>query len=359
MRVRTGRGWAPCHHGELLQGVFLDASGRRCRGLVTMPLPGPGTHAEFTPMPDVPLDRLTVWPADRGKARRAAMLAVEACARRGRHRTCGGTLRLHGDVPVGLGMGSSTSDVLAAVRAVAAGFGRTLPPNEVARLAVRAEGASDPLMLDHRPTLFAQREGRILEHLGESLPPTVVVSCLTGGGKPVDTLGLRGDDAGEEDVAAYERLRAMLRVAVAKADVALVGRVATESGRRNQRILPKEEFDRLCEIADRTGAAGVQVAHSGNVAGLLFDPALPDLRRRLHLCVRDLHRAGIPVTRLFDTRRSRAKDEDGRAHRRRHRTARSDPSRRAAGLPAIRDHEGDFGARGRPSSPRHGQGPAR
>ncbi|EDY50606.1 GHMP kinase, partial [Streptomyces clavuligerus] len=165
-RGAVGTGQAPCHHGEILQGVFRDGTGRARHALVTLPLDGPGTRARFVRRPGSPPEELSVVPPDRTKALRAAALTLRECALRRGERPCGGTLRLRGDIPVGLGMGSSTSDVIAAVRAVADSYGLRLPPSAVARLAVGAERASDPLMLDGRPLLFAQREGRVLEVLG-------------------------------------------------------------------------------------------------------------------------------------------------------------------------------------------------
>lgn len=327
MIVGTGR--ASCHHGEILQGVFLDASGRPCRGLVTLPMPGPGVHAEFTPRPGA---ELVVRPAERVKAARAASLTIAECARRTGLPRCGGQLRLRGDIPLGLGMGSSTGDVIAAIRAVAASFGTELPPGVLARLAVAAEHASDPLMLEDRPLLFAHREGRVLEDLGDALPPVVVVGCLTGDGRPVNTLGLPYHD----DVRAFERLRALLRRAIADADPVLLGHVSTESARHNQHVLPKDELTELAAIACRTGSAGVQVAHSGNVAGLLFDPAAPDLGERLGRCVRALADRRIPVTRIFST--ARPEGRHGQSHRRRDQQAGPRPPRRpgrGTRLPAV------------------------
>lgn len=301
---RTGTGSAPCHHGELLQGVFLDASGRRCAGLVTLPLDGPGSAAVFVPRPGTPPEAVAVVPAGRAKAAGAAALAVAECARRTGRPACGGEVRLTGDIPVGLGMGSSTSDVLATLRAVADAYGLRLDPATTARLAVRAETASDPLMLDGRPVLFAQREGRVLETLGPALPPLTVVGCALGGGAPVDTLSLPvrdPEDADEADVRAGERLRALLRRAVATGDARLLGAVATASARRGQRALGHPEFDVLTGIARRAGAVGVQIAHSGAVAGVLFDPAAPGPHRRVDACLRALDAHGIPVTRTFTT----------------------------------------------------------
>ncbi|WP_055604220.1 GHMP family kinase ATP-binding protein [Streptomyces aureus] len=328
----AGTGRAPCHHGELLQGVFLDADGRRCAGLVTLPLAGPGSRADFVRRPGTPPEALTVVPADRGKAARAAGLAVTECARQTGLPPSGGQLRLTGDVPVGLGMGSSTSDVIATVRAVADSYGLRLTSDTVARIAVRAERASDPLMLDARPVLFAQREGRILDVLGPALPPLVVVGCVLGGGAPVDTLALPVRQATDADVQEYERLRALLGRAIATGDVRLLGHVATASARRGQQTLSHPEFETLTAIARRSGAAGVQIAHSGAVAGVLFDPAAPgDLSHRVRACRRALNTHGIPTTRTFTTKESL----HGPAHRRGDRPARPDTSRRPSRLPAL------------------------
>lgn len=354
----VGTGHACCHHGEILQGVFLDDRGRRCAGLVTLPMNGPGTRARFVRRPEAPPGAFTVTPHDRTKALRAVALAVDECARRCREPLCGGELRLTGDIPVGLGMGSSTSDVIAAVRAVADAYGLRLPPGTVARLSVRAELASDPLMLGARPVLFAQREGRVLEVLGDALPPVVVVGCTLGGGGPVDTLSLPAPVHDDEDVRAYERLRALLRRAVATADPGLLGRVGTESARRAQRLLRHPEFDALVAIAGHTGAVGVQIAHSGTVAGLLFDPAAPGLPHRVERCRHDLEREGIPATRTFTTYTPTEEFMNGPAHRGIDRQAGPDTSGRPARVSALRDHEGRLGLGGRPPSARHRSGTA-
>ncbi|MGK5637141.1 GHMP family kinase ATP-binding protein [Streptomyces sp. URMC 126] len=339
----TGTGYAPCHHGEILQGVFLDGAGRRCAGLVTLPMAGRGSTAEFIRRTGTPPEALTVVPAGRTKAARAAALTVAECARRTGRPPEGGELRLAGDVPVGLGMGSSTSDVIAAVRAVADSYGLRLPAGTVARLSVRAERASDPLMLDGRPVLFAQREGRILETLGPALPPLVVVGCALGGGAPVDTLSLPAHEADDHDVRTCERLRTLLRRAVATGDARLLGEVATASATRGQRVLRHPEFEVLTGIARRCGAVGVQIAHSGAVAGALFDPATPGVRHRVRGCRRALDAHGIPVTRTFttfstfDTFGTPTSQEvsHGPAHRRGDRPARPGTPRRPARLPAL------------------------
>ncbi|WP_282697998.1 GHMP kinase [Streptomyces sp. CC208A] len=299
LRPAPGTGHAPSHHGEVLQGVFLDGDGRPRAGLVTLPVPEPGTRAVFTPRPGAPADAVTVVPGGRTKAVRAARLAVAACAARTGRAAYGGELRLTGGVPLGLGMGSSTSDVLATVRAVADAYGLRLDPGTTARLAVRAEHASDPLMLDARPVLFAQREGRVLEVLGPALPPLLVVGCLLGGGAPVDTLALPVPAPTDDDLHVYARLRDRLRRALAHGDTALLGRVATASACRAQRVLRHPEFGALVALARRTGAVGVQISHSGSVAGVLHDPTAPGAEARADACRRALDAHRIPYTRTF------------------------------------------------------------
>ncbi|MDT0328348.1 GHMP family kinase ATP-binding protein [Nocardiopsis lambiniae] len=296
----TGTGRAACHHGEIVQGVFLDRRGRPRRGLVTLPMAAPVTEAVFTPLPGTPAHRVDVHPVGRAKAARAAALAVAECATR-RAAVCGGTLRLRGGVPTGLGLGSSTSDVTAAIRAVCAGFGVDPSPATVARIAVAAEGASDPIMWEGgRALLFAQREGRVLEDLGAPLPPMVVVGCLTGGGAPVNTLALR-IRVDRREAAVHERLRAALRVALAVGDAAEVGRIGTESAILNQRVLPKPELGTIKDVARLCGAVGVQVAHSGNVAGVLFDARVDDLGARIDSALERLRGEGLTPTRVFST----------------------------------------------------------
>lgn len=292
-----GFGRAPCHFGELIQGVFRADDGQVCRALVTLPIREHGTTAVFTRVPGTDLGDISVQGTGRGKSRRAAEITASQCARIAGMRGSGGRLVLDSDVPVGIGMGSSTSDVLATVRAVASAFGVRLDPDTTVRLAVEAESACDPLMLDERPVLFGPRNGRVLEVLGSRLPPLMVVGCITGDADTVDTVSL--PDAPASAVGDYELLRDDVRRAVTTGDVSVLGNACTQSARRNQSMVPKTELEALEEVARRSGAAGVQVAHSGNVAGVLLDARAPDLPRRLERCETLLADSGIATACVF------------------------------------------------------------
>ncbi|MGH3901255.1 MAG: GHMP kinase [Pseudonocardiaceae bacterium] len=240
-----------------------------------------------------------VTPEDRTKARRAAELAVEMCARKTGAGITGGRLTLDSTVPIGWGMGSSTSDVIAAIKAVCDCYGMRLTPERIARLAVHAERASDSTMIDDRVVLFAHRSGAVLEVLGCRLPPLVVLGCRAGAAESIDTLRLPPVRYTQAELDIFRGLRISLRRAVATQDVALIGRVATASARINQRFLPKPELDLLTALAPMARAAGVQIAHSGTVAGIIFDAHLPHLAERIDRCAAVLEREGITDYEIF------------------------------------------------------------
>ncbi|MER8072080.1 kinase [Streptomyces sp. NPDC094034] len=273
-RRRMGESSAPIHHGEVLQGMFRDRGTAR-RGLVTLPCPLYCVRARFASdgMADV-----TVSPGWRTKARTAARLALSAYGL-----PPGGHLEISSDVPLGRGFGSSTSDVLAAIGAVQDRYALRLTSAEKARLAVRAEIASDSMMFESTAVLFAQREGEVIEDFGHPLPAMFVLgfgSRPAQGGRGVDTLSLPPARYTDDDVLEFAELRAMLREAVLAKDVALLGHVATASTRLNQRHLPVPQLDRILNIVQEARALGLQISHSGDVAGLLFDRDDPALTVR-------------------------------------------------------------------------------
>ncbi|MEO6503595.1 MAG: GHMP kinase, partial [Jatrophihabitantaceae bacterium] len=175
-----------------------------------------------------------------------------------------------------------------------------LAKEEVARLAVLAECASDSVMIDDQVVLFAQREASVLEVFGLQLPSMLVLGCDTAPEEEVDTLRLPPAPYDSSEIARFGVLRAALRRAVAKADVALLGRVATASARINQRYLPKPRLETLLRLCAEHGGCGVQVAHSGTVAGLIFDARAEHVGEDIERCAAALSHAGLAVTGVID-----------------------------------------------------------
>lgn len=259
----SGVGVAEHHHGEILQGaVRRGAEVVPC--LITMPTRRVGSRVRYVPGGDV----LEVVPGWKSKAARAAWLALEFVGAP----VDGGRLEVECSVATGVGLGSSTCDVVAAIRAVCAAYEVAVEPDVVARIAVAAEGAVDPIMFDREVVLFAQRQGRVLEAFGSWIPPYMVVSIDTDAGTDgIDTLSLLPPQYTDAELEAFEGLVARARAGFERRDAAAIAAVATESAAINQRFVPLRGFREIVAIAGEVGALGVQIAHSGTVAGILFD----------------------------------------------------------------------------------------
>ncbi|VVE58917.1 L-threonine kinase [Pandoraea horticolens] len=261
--IPIGRASVHAHHGELVQGRFRFR-GRLIDALVTLPIAGKGSAATFFPVADSA--SIKVIPPSRKKAQRAARIALEylgVCS--------GGTLVIDSSIPLKWGMGSSTADVVAAVKAVAEATGHRLMESEIAALAVRAEGASDPIMMSAKPCLFAHRDGFVVEILEGAAPAFVVMSVVAHElASGLDTLSLPKIEYTDQEIDLFDAGIATLREAYRSGNLPAIGAVATRSASINQKYRPKPLFDELVEISHRAGALGVQVAHSGSVVGLLF-----------------------------------------------------------------------------------------
>lgn len=271
--LRVGTGRAIAHHGELLQGVFPDESGRLHRGLVTLPFPRIASVVTF--WPDDGKD-IRTRPADRSKAARAATLTFQELG----HPYAHGCLTIETSIPVGCGYGSSTADVIAAIRAATAATGAELHRSLVCRLAVAAETASDAVVFEEQAVLFAHREGRVLEYFPGDYPPLHVVGFASRDDAPIDTVAFTPARYDSAEIESFRVLRGLFRRAIHEQDADLLGHVATASARINQRYLPKRHFDVLLQISRDAGACGIQVAHSGNLMGVLIDVKEPDAAER-------------------------------------------------------------------------------
>jgi uncharacterized protein involved in propanediol utilization len=292
---RIGTSSTRAHHGEIFQGVVVEPNGRLQRGLISLMCETLCSEASFFPNDS---NTVRVTPSWKVKARRAAEVTLEF----GRARCKGGHLEVQSNVPPGWGFGSSTSDVTAAIGAVAATLGVKIPADVVAQLAVEAETASDSLMFADRVVLFAHREGVIIEDFGGTLPALEIVGFNTDPeGRGIDTLSVVPAHYSWWEIEAFRPLLGLMRKAINAQDPYLVGRVASASARINQRYLPKPHFDRLEKLSEETGALGVQVAHSGTVMGLLFNPREEDLAQRVEYAKAILAEIGFASTWNFRT----------------------------------------------------------
>ncbi|WP_407151107.1 hypothetical protein [Bradyrhizobium sp. ORS 86] len=317
-------GVASCHphFGELLQGAFRIADGehhRTVRALVSVHMPynlGSIARVTLEPsrtgrfVPEAGRTGIHVTPAHFCKCEIAARLALDAFGMK----NVAARLEVTTFVPEGGGMGSSTSGVVATIRAVAHAVStyrgsRIFPaPHLQAKLAVAAEHACDSLMFDCTcaTILFAHRIGKIVRMFNGPLPQMKILGFDTGvASSGIDTDGLRRARYSRDQIAAFGCALAVLERAVAEQSVELAGRVATFSAMTSetamQNPLNKPKFNELLRIKEGTGSVGIIVAHSGTAAGLIFDPALPDLCTRVDEASTAILRLGFDRLRTFSS----------------------------------------------------------
>ena len=253
-----GHGEAIGHAGELLQGVTLHGEDF----LITVPCP------EFrSAVTAEPASEWSIVPAWKSKALRAAQEAaleqqIDRCFR----------LRVDSAIPVGRGCGSSTADCVAAIRAVHP----SAAPDTIARLAHRAEQATDSTMFGLQPLAFLPRHGRVLR-VFQGAWPAIHVTVVDLGGDSVDTLQCVRPRYSPHERAEFEELLRIAARAFEEEDAPLLGRVANAGAAIHQRHRPHAAWPALQAAASTLGAYGIATAHSGTVAAVLGPGPLPQL----------------------------------------------------------------------------------
>lgn len=272
---RLGIGYCSGHFGELLQGAFTDIDGSIVRGLVTLPYPLAGVMAQVTAKSgsgeiQVPPGKSKTAELVRGYVQLHGLAGKVDCA-----------VQLSSRLVEGVGMGSSTADLIATVRALDLALAYRTDDATVARLAVKTEVACDSTMFAARTLLFAQREGRVLEDFGPPLPPMELVGFNLAPGKTFPTMETPPATYTTGEIREFDELRNMMRRAIRTQEVAGLAEVATESARINQHHFPKPRFNDFLQLAGDYSARGVSVAHSGTLGALIYGAGEPRDRSQL------------------------------------------------------------------------------
>ncbi|MBL4929005.1 propanediol utilization protein [Fuscibacter oryzae] len=230
------------HFGELLQGR-LGPNGPVA--LVTLPCPVLSATAQLVPgVPGLhqPDGRVLAWPQARRFLR---MLGVDGAAR--------AVLRVN--MPPGGGAGASTAGLVALARAFGAAEG------QIAAACLAAEGASDPLMLpDPGGVLWASRRGQVVQRFF-ALPRLEVLGGFCGTPQRTDPSDSNFPDIG----ALVQDWRA------ASGDLPRLAALASQSARMTL-ALRGPVNDGTEAMANRLGALGFSIAHTGSARALLFAP---------------------------------------------------------------------------------------
>jgi uncharacterized protein involved in propanediol utilization len=242
--------------GELMQGVLPDASAFLVSGLSSRRWFSEARIVEATP-----LNKLGGDQALPPKAAEALDILLG-----GKSLPGGVRIALESTIPWGKGLASSSADVLSVLSVVNDYLEMGLGPEELYRIAARVE-PTDPCLSDDI-VVFHQHSGQRGREI--FLPPLSLLYFDAAPGRCVETLGVRRHwprGAG----AFFAWLLQRLIGAAEQGDYALLFDSITYSAEYNQMVLPLPGFDDYRRLAGEVGA-GLMVAHSGTVAGLLVAP---------------------------------------------------------------------------------------
>ena len=262
--IGTATASAPGTCGELVQGMTGGA-----HFLVTCPINQFSRATATLRVGDLARSDAAVHGIDHlPKTRRAVSQALAQLAPHLGVTNLVADVSIANPIPAGKGMGSSSADIAAAVGAVGIAARQPFTPEAIAKIALSVE-PSDGVMFPGI-ALFDHRCGSIAQSLGPP-PPMEVIVIDTGG--TVDTLEFNRVDrtahwqriAGRTDEALD-----LVREGIRRGDPELLGRGATISAWAGHLPEVAEWVERAAAFADEQGAAGINVAHSGTVVGILL-----------------------------------------------------------------------------------------
>ncbi|MEU7104035.1 hypothetical protein ABZ951_03110 [Streptomyces sp. NPDC046215] len=173
----------------------------------------------------------------------------------------------HSDLSVGVGMASSTADIVATLRCLFHLFSLPYDAGIVLRVLSAIERA-DSVFLDEFALHLSGRH-RVVRRLGTGIgfytafvtePGTVDTAAVT----PLLLRHYRRYGA------EYERCLTDLLKGFASGDPAAVARAATFSAVLSQAVLPKRTFEAVLAHREEFTADGLFVAHTGSLIGYLF-----------------------------------------------------------------------------------------
>ncbi len=273
--------------GELLQGSLPGDEGHF---LVTLPI-NRFSYATF--FKNNRAGSVIVKPPHKTKSRDLALSILEAIAPE--H---GGELLLRGDLEEGKGLASSSADLVATARAIAAALGKEVDLNVLLTCMGRLE-PSDGVMFDSCIVFHHRRvwPGQVL-----GSPPSIRIFAIDEGGT-IDTVlynkHLASYTPSEEQE--YSSLLDRLASAFHDRDLRLLGEVCTCGAYLNQKRNPKKMFETVKAIGDRCGALGVVVTHSGTVLGLMlshYDDAFEEKEAQIKAALSQLEGRVMTVDSL-------------------------------------------------------------
>lgn len=181
---------------------------------------------------------------------------------------CGVEIRVASDLARGKGMASSTADIVASIVATHKLFGCEPSLETITKIALSIEPTDGTYFSGI--VAFDHRQGRMYEAVGPAPPVEIVVLEPP---HAVDTVRFNRDkhERGSMNEMLIKEAFEMAAEGIRGPDIRLLGEAATLSAQLNQSILKKEELDDVVRVCRQKGGAGVNIAHSGTVMGMMAE----------------------------------------------------------------------------------------
>jgi len=212
------------------------------------------------------------------------------------------SVSIDSNIPIGKGCASSTADILATTTALIGAAYEDVPEPVANALSclVAKEFEWGDYVLNSSIALCFQRSHQVVNRYSTDLRYRIVG---IDEGDIVDTKRFHLEHSEDADLAsAFADLASKMHRALERSDIKESAKLATESIRINQDVLPKRTFTTMERIGATTGALGVVGAHTGSMLGLLFSEHQDDWAERIRQATDEITARELPTAQHFTVR---------------------------------------------------------
>ncbi|MHB8481658.1 MAG: GHMP family kinase ATP-binding protein [Nitrospiria bacterium] len=183
---------------------------------------------------------------------------------------------LYSELPVGKGMASSTADMTAALVLYQWMSGYSLKREEWVKLLLAVE-PTDGIMFEGI-TLFDHYAGSFRISFGAPPPMEIIALEFED---TVDTVSFNQNDQKKTarlQTGTVLKSFHLIEEGIKEGSVQKIGEGATLSALSHQNIFRKPDLEKVLKLTLELGGVGVNIAHSGSMIGMLFNPGSVDFQ---------------------------------------------------------------------------------
>lgn len=242
--------------GELYQGPFFNKDSIEIS--VISALSNNSTYAQFTPNKECNLAKLK-----KEKVAKSLSIFFEQIVKK----QLTGHWNFTSNITIGVGMSSSTADIISALRCASKILGLRLTLDDITTCLYGVE-RSDSVFIDV-PCLYLSQQQKIID----IYKPYGKIYCIYGlENKTIDTTKTRDTLISyyHDEKNYYQKLLDRVRQAYSVGNKMQIIECSTNSTELSQGILPKQQYPYFKKQIKRNLADGMIVAHTGSLLGYLY-----------------------------------------------------------------------------------------